>query len=361
MDHNTPPYTASSSHFADSLSGSSSGYHLSAENEFTLSSSSAIDLSATSAGIATSVPASPTNLVAREGSVSRRRLSWGRMQRQHVDMLEDPLRGTMDSGSATSSANINNQGHFSHSNLHGEDEFDGGIGRDANDYTRMSLSMSTGAARAFYGKFGEGANASESSLIPEFRSKSVQSEYNDVELDDDETRLTSGLPHLSHSSDMKGDMIANGGDVERTPINNNRRKSVRYSTQPSTGERLKSVKRNLRRMSLRVVNLAGAGLEERAGRGIRLPDDDGLYPSKMRGKEEDVLDLKTKDRDGWDEEDEDGELPDLAARLPIRGRTVGFLGPKSRVRLAMFRFLTYSYVHSPLFTSCPLAITYKAR
>lgn len=312
MDH---PFKAA---FSDP---SSSGYHLTAENEFTLSS--ALDLSSTSAGITSSLPASPTGLAARDGSVSRRRLSWGRMQRQHVDMLSDPLRVESVSTNASSSLSQRSSGGM-------DDLLDGGLHMETqNEYAHLSHSNGS----RFYGKLGDGApNASESSLIPEFRSKSQQSEYNDIELDDDEARLT-GVNHLT-SDDAYGKHASSNSDVERTPM----RKSVRYSTQPSTSERLRSVKRNLRRMSLRVVNLASAGLEERA-RGIRLLDDDEY----ARGKEdagEGAKELNDNYGDGDDE-----ELPDLAARLPIRGRTMGFLDPTSRLRLMMYRFLTYSYVH----------------
>ncbi|KAF8146237.1 Ion transport protein-domain-containing protein [Mycena galopus ATCC 62051] len=66
---------------------------------------------------------------------------------------------------------------------------------------------------------------------------------------------------------------------------------------------------NLRRASVRVVNMASVGLE-------RLPDD---------------------------KKDEDDHLPDLAQTLPIRGRTLGFLGPTNKLRLACFNFLVYPW------------------
>lgn len=337
MDPRTPPFKA-----LDSLSHLAPDVH-----EFSLSST-ALDLSGTSAGFASSLPASPTTLSARDGSVSRRRLSWGRMQRQHVDMLDDPLR--VDTSNAATTAHRSNQQ---------QDEFDGRDADTPNEYRRPSELRSH-----FYGKLDGGtANASESSLIPEFRSKSALSsdlEYNDIDLDDDEARLT-GLPRLSLSSSGGGSggkrvpFGGPGGDVERVPM----RKSLRYSTQPSTGDRLRSVKRSLHRMSVRVVNLASAGLEDKA-RGIRLPDDDHLE-QRMRGKEradkDDREDGERDEYDGKDEDDDDEDLPDLAARLPIRGRTLGFLGSTSRLRLAMFRFLTYAYVHTPRLMSSPLYIS----
>jgi hypothetical protein len=79
------------------------------------------------------------------------------------------------------------------------------------------------------------------------------------------------------------------------------------------------VSRNIRRVSLRVVNLAGAGLED----SIRLPDDED--------------ELKVDD-------DKEEELPDLSRDMPIRGRTLGCFGPQSRIRLALFNFLVYPSV-----------------
>ncbi|KAJ6589250.1 Ion transport protein-domain-containing protein [Mycena capillaripes] len=92
-----------------------------------------------------------------------------------------------------------------------------------------------------------------------------------------------------------------------------RRRTLRYSTSPSplkkTGTAIKHVSQNLRRASVRVVNMASVGLE-------RLPDD---------------------------KKDEDDHLPDLAQTLPIRGRTLGFLGPTNKLRLACFNFLVFPW------------------
>ena len=85
---------------------------------------------------------------------------------------------------------------------------------------------------------------------------------------------------------------------------------------------LMSVSRNLRRASLRVVNFGGAGLDDH----VRLGDVD--EPTEKREDDDDVV-------------EEDEALPDLSKTLPIRGRTLGCLGPRSRVRLAMYKFLVY--------------------
>jgi len=122
-----------------------------------------------------------------------------------------------------------------------------------------------------------------------------------------------------------------GGSTPRT-----RRRTVRYSVTPSplkkTETAIKSVSKNLRRISLRVVNLANTGLEGqlRLGNG----NEDG---------DEKRLALE-------DDEDDDGPpQPDLKKVFPIRGRALGFLGPESKIRLALFNFL----VHPCVFYSIP--------
>lgn len=77
-------------------------------------------------------------------------------------------------------------------------------------------------------------------------------------------------------------------------------------------------------MSLRVVNLAGMGLDDH----IRLADG---------GKDK----LKTSDV-GSDDEEQEHDLPDLRKSMPIRGRSLGFLGTNNKLRLAMYRFLLYT-------------------
>lgn len=231
-----------------------------------------------------------------------------------MDMLSDPLRvDTVAVGQPAADT----------------DPFDNDTPQDGDAFARN---------RFFLQDSLTGPNGSEASLIPAYRTKSMaSSDYNDVDLDDDEARLTSFA--AGSSAGERDAHTSLGQDIERTPDSRSRRRStIRYSMTPSTGERLRSVKRNLRRVSLRVVNLAGAGLEEKMrSRGVRLPDDDDNEdkigtPPRSRGKER--LD---------DSLDED-EPMDYRSHMPIRGRTLGFLGPKSRLRLAMFRFLTYTYV-----------------
>ncbi|PBK87237.1 hypothetical protein ARMGADRAFT_939192 [Armillaria gallica] len=136
--------------------------------------------------------------------------------------------------------------------------------------------------------------------------------------DDDEVGLTSRSPPSERWSEYRAKDPENGAGA--TP--RSRRRTVRYSTTPSplkkTGTAIKSVSQNIRRMSLRVVNLGGAGLETQ----MRLADDD---PDEVKTEE---------------------ELPDLTQRLPLRGRTICCLGPQSRVRLALYKMLVYPWTET---------------
>ncbi|KAJ7078435.1 Ion transport protein-domain-containing protein [Mycena belliarum] len=117
----------------------------------------------------------------------------------------------------------------------------------------------------------------------------------------------------STASSLYGDADRLTAAVEEDRDAARRRRTLRYSTSPSplkkTGTAIKHVSQNLRRASVRVVNMASVGLE-------RLPDD---------------------------KKDDDDHLPDLAQTLPIRGRTLGFLGPTSTLRLLCFNFLVYPW------------------
>jgi hypothetical protein len=139
--------------------------------------------------------------------------------------------------------------------------------------------------------------------------------------DEDELQLTANMAPQGRSSGWSEH------DPERTSVSPRKRVN-RYSTGPSplskTGSRLRNVSRNLRTMSLRVVNLAGMGLDDH----IRLADGP---PEKS----------KTSDP-GSDDEETEQDLPDLRKSLPIRGRSLGFLSTSNKLRLAMYRFLLHS-------------------
>jgi hypothetical protein len=99
-----------------------------------------------------------------------------------------------------------------------------------------------------------------------------------------------------------------------TPLTS--RHTLRYSVTPSPlkkmGTAIKSVTKNLKKMSLRVVNLANTELEGH----LRLGDGN---------------------------EDEGNPQLELK-KFPIRGRALGFLGPESKIRLALFNFLVHPCV-----------------
>jgi hypothetical protein len=121
-----------------------------------------------------------------------------------------------------------------------------------------------------------------------------------------------------------------------------RRLEQRYSANlsPSTiqrsGTAIKRLSRGLRRVSWRVVNFAGAGLDDH----IRLPDD---------GDQVDAT--GDRRRRPSPDNDEDGDdrtvqpFADLSRKVfPLRGRSLGLFGPTSRVRRAMYDFLIFPCV-----------------
>lgn len=154
---------------------------------------------------------------------------------------------------------------------------------------------------------------------------SYQTSDPELQREDDEAALTSNMPRLGTSSGW-GESI--DSDPERSATTTRSKRSHRYSGTPSplrkTGNRLMTISRNIRRVSLRVVNMAGAGLDDH----VRLADAD----------EDDMHDEDDED----DEKEYDVlELADLSKFIPIRGRTLGFMGPTNSIRHAMYRFLVY--------------------
>ena len=139
-------------------------------------------------------------------------------------------------------------------------------------------------------------------------------------LEDDTSSIIPKTPE--YSSD---DLEIEGGSTPRA-----RRRTVRYSHTPSplkkTETTLKSVSKSLRRISLRVVNLANTEFEGH----LRLGDGHEDGSNKRLASE--------------DQEDDGPFQPDLSKVSPIRGRTLGFLGDKSKIRLALFQFLVYECV-----------------
>jgi hypothetical protein len=150
-----------------------------------------------------------------------------------------------------------------------------------------------------------------------------------TDFDDDENlRLTNGK-HVQHGFGWREH---NHENPETIPTPRIRKRLSKYTSTHSplnkTGNTLRSVSRNIKRMSIRVVNLAGLGLDEH----IRLADegDEKYSTHRMDGGAAE-----------GDYEHEHEGLPDLRKSLLIRGRSLGFMGPTNRFRLAMYHFLLY--------------------
>jgi hypothetical protein len=136
-----------------------------------------------------------------------------------------------------------------------------------------------------------------------------------------------------------------GDDTPRT----RRRLELRYSANltPSpiqrSGTAIKRLSRGLRRVSWRVVNFAGAGLDDH----IRLPDGGDQVDATADGHR-----LPSPDND---DDDDDRSVPfaDLGRNFfPLRGRSLCLFGSTSRVRRAMYNFLIFPCVFPVYLRSC---------
>ncbi|KAG8959952.1 calcium channel protein [Tulasnella sp. 419] len=129
--------------------------------------------------------------------------------------------------------------------------------------------------------------------------------------DDDEVHLTGAVRWQSDTE----------GNQDRPVRTQNRYKDV--NSPLARVPTLKSVSRNLRRVSVRVVNLAGITLEDRP---IRLEDDHMDETPK-------ALETPTGENPSF--------LPNHASALP--GRTLGVFGPHSTFRRTMYNVLTWTW------------------
>jgi hypothetical protein len=168
-----------------------------------------------------------------------------------------------------------------------------------------------------------------------------ETEDDDGHREDDEAHLTSNMSRTgtdtllledgtSNPSPKTQEYSINDPEIEGGSTPRTRRRTVRYSVTPSplkkTGTAIKSVTKNLKKMSLRVVNLANTELEGHL---------------RLGGGNEDGGEKRLASED---EEDEEYPQPELKKVSPIRGRALGFLGPESKIRLALFNFLVYPCV-----------------
>ena len=273
------------------------------------SSSSAVDFTGTPAGLVTSRPTTPLS----SDSVSRRRTSWG-----GTNVVQDPLRFNLPPSDPHSVAGPS-QGD--RAPWGSEDPFFSPTEDEPpfHEYPYRAGTTRYQDTSPIYSAALPG-QSSASLISAHFRESG---DTTDSTRDDDEAALTANMSRQSPGSEWGP---AEGGDAERIGASPRRarRRTVRYSDSPlkKTGTTLKTVSRNLRRASLRVVNFGGAGLEDH----VRLDDMDER--KEKRDEDDDMI-------------EEDEVLPDLSKTLPIRGRTLGCLGPRSRVRLAMYKFLVY--------------------
>lgn len=256
------------------------------------STSSAVDLTGTPAGLAASLPPSPSlSPKDHPGSVTRRRPSWS------VPKFSLP-HPTVETSIRSFSVD--------------DDPFVSPVSPDDDTPPRSRTGSSYLTTQA---------SPSSASLIPTFQ-----------EDEGDDAHLTANASHQYPPGWSLHDVDDPERSIGVSP--KSRPKSNRYSTSPSplkkTGTTLQSVSRSLRHMSLRVVNLAGRGLDDH----VRLDDLDEEVLSKRKG-------------DGGSEELEPPALPDLRKSLPIRGHALGFMGPTNPVRLSMYRLLL-----SPCVVSC---------
>ncbi|KAH9840560.1 Ion transport protein-domain-containing protein [Rhodofomes roseus] len=281
------------------------------------SATSALDFTGSPAGLGVSRPSSPTFMASEpRSSFARRRASWGR-----VEPGQDPLRVDMEHPPPPKS-----------SWRLDDDPFASPV--DERPYempyrdTRTRYEDATGSFQTTQ------AGPSSVSLISEFRGSG---DTLDGQREDDEARLTGNMDHAGANRASVGWALSDGEDPERLGASaRSRRRASRYGASPSplkkTGNTLKLMTGNLRRASIRVVNFAGFGLEEH----VRLVDAEDESP-------EHTLVDKGQADDAGDEEEEVATLPDLSRSLPIRGRTLGCLGPTSGIRMAMYRFLVYPW------------------
>lgn len=275
------------------------------------SSSSALDLTGTITGLATSAPPSPTlRPLDTERSFPRRRASWAKL-----NVAQDPLRlnlPTMDAGHSS-------------------------VGRSSFTLDKdpfHSLDNSSFANSLTYGRSSVYNDVTYSSAQDGLSSTSLVSAADsdlDSSKDEAEVHLTgpnsrwqaSVNPQWTSANDMSIDFERTGGPASRT-----RRRTLRYDTSTSplkrTGSTLRVITKNIRRASLRVVNLAGHGLDN----SIRLSDEDydiGEYFPAQEVKE--------------DFEEDQVFIPTKLS--PLRGRTLGFLESSSAFRLRLYHLLSH--------------------
>ena len=283
----------------------------SAQHSTHSSTSSAIELPLTSAGVG---PSSPSLVPSGDGrnSFARRRLSWGR-----VDSGQDPLRPDTDSFA------MNDPGPSSRPTLSSQPAYaiddDPFVSTPQMDMFRVSTATEDYGAETFAYTNHPRAGTSTASLISSRRESSTSTF-------DDSVHLTANV--TSEPTDGDNWRTDSEHTSAATPRTRRRMQRTELSPLSRSGTTIKSISQGLRRISVRVVNFAGSSLEDESR--VRLGSDDG----------------EERFAEGDDERVEkvDEPLPDSSNALPLRGRTLGFFGPTNRARLAMYDFLIFPCV-----------------
>lgn len=224
-----------------------------------------------------SLPGSPS-----QAGLSRR-LSWSRSD--SVDLQGPPRMAQADEH--TYPPNLNHPGDFDNPFEDGEEE------RERANRATYNLQQ-----------------PSQTSLVADFHNSSA--------LADDEQRLTSSAQPFWGAGDATFDE-----DEERRAGNAIKGRRQRYGGAPSRsttlgGSALRAVSRNLRRVSIRVVDLASSSSRDQ---GVKL--------------------------DGIGDDDQEEEKPSMTLEEPLpetlpsklRGNSLGLFGTRSRVRNAMYSLL----------------------
>ncbi|KAG8763613.1 calcium channel protein [Ceratobasidium sp. 423] len=171
-----------------------------------------------------------------------------------------------------------------------------------------------------------------------FSRRSIQSEvsFDSPTLDpvdvDDLTRLTdAAAPHWRGEERPDEGQTAAWGDTRRSPAS------------PMRSATLKAVSKHLRRVSLRVVNLAGVQLEDKPM--PRTPTEDIPRPLPDREQGEPVPEPMPPAED---------EL-DRSQHMQLRGRTLAMFGPENQLRKAMRATLLWTRGGRFMFTNVSMA------
>lgn len=268
-----------------------------------------IDLSGTS----THVPAPPSPSLEPSYSTLTRRRSWGNRSKESVKSGLEPVHLDLDmTPQSTSSRNFSAKVSA--------------MPTEGRGYTFFNEPLKSDPER-YYGspQILESNIPLESSTVSLIASPNSEHDTDEGAREDDCAHLTS---NVSHGDSRTGglDLYSNGDPEYGSASPRARAKNLQYNVPISplktTETVVKSMAKNLRRMSLRVVNLANNGLEGQ----LRLGDGEADKKSPF-------------------DEGEDGPMqPDLKQIFPIRGYALGFLGPENTIRLLLFKFLVHPYV-----------------